>query len=309
MPLIKSMRSEPPMRAPGTKTLLAHIGKGVYAGVVLVTPEIAANWLPNEEVWRSRNAKRVRDYRTQMTNGQWELDGNTIKFNKDEELIDGQHRCSACILSNSDFLTVVIRGNIKQHAMADTGLSRRLSDWLKLKEVSNAAEMASLLRLFRIWTIDGNVGTYHKTKAADSASNEDLMELLEENPGLQSSLAFGRRIAGAIKGYLPATWIANLHYVISLKVNDSEMPTGFFEGLLNTSKLETTDPLFQLWKFLGNRYDESKRGHGSSKDIVTYHAVVIKAWNAWIQGTEIKQLRFKRFGTPIPEPFPEILTG
>jgi hypothetical protein len=64
-----------------------------------VTPELAARWLKNNFRNRSVREDVVSAYARDMANGRWVYTHQGIAFNDRDELIDGQHRLHAVILS------------------------------------------------------------------------------------------------------------------------------------------------------------------------------------------------------------------
>jgi len=67
-------------------------------GTCYVTPETAKEWLThNKDNNRKLMKGRVEQYANDIKAGKWELNGETIKFNKKGDLIDGQHRLQAVV--------------------------------------------------------------------------------------------------------------------------------------------------------------------------------------------------------------------
>lgn len=59
---------------------------------VLVTPELAAEWLNHNTRNREKRPKRIAAYARDMAAGRWRRSGEAIKFAPDGTLLDGQNR-------------------------------------------------------------------------------------------------------------------------------------------------------------------------------------------------------------------------
>ena len=75
-----------------------------------ITPEMASDLLKKNYANRKISKPNYTHYMTDMINGNWQLNGETIKVAIDGELIDGQNRLTACVMSGKSFRTVLITG-------------------------------------------------------------------------------------------------------------------------------------------------------------------------------------------------------
>ena len=76
-----------------------------------VTPLLAKQWMEKDfQGNRKPNKDVVGYYADAMRRGQWQLNGDTIKFDTEGFLLDGQHRLLACIAANTPFDTFVTYG-------------------------------------------------------------------------------------------------------------------------------------------------------------------------------------------------------
>ena len=72
---------------------------------VLITPEIAEAWLTQNNNNRPVSAGVIRKYARDMRADKWLFTGDAIRFDKNKNLIDGQHRLMACIAAETPFRT------------------------------------------------------------------------------------------------------------------------------------------------------------------------------------------------------------
>lgn len=282
---------------------MVGIGDGMYAGVVTITPEMAARALAlTGDLWRSLRERKVEDFAFQMREGAWRTDGSTVRFGKMGELLDGQHRLHAALRAEEPFTTVVVHGDIEQHPMVDTGIPRTLVDWLRHEGHASCSDLAAVIRLHYSWLKEGNV---MRAKQMTAPSYETLLEMFKEHTGLNDSIAFGKKISArqCMRGLMPRSWISHLHYLLVTEGGDEEMATEFWHTVSDDTKQEVTPTLFRM--VMLRMYESTKRS-GVMKVPVLYYALCIKAWNAWITDAPIKNLRYRAFGEN-KEQFPKIL--
>ena len=119
---------------------------GVTCGVETITPTMARNYLENNTRNRKINNQTVKRYAVDMKSGNWKLNGETIVFDVDNVLKQGQHRLLACIKADTPFKTVVVRGvDNDTFDTIDTGHGRNMSDMFSAANIANATELMQVL--------------------------------------------------------------------------------------------------------------------------------------------------------------------
>lgn len=97
----------------------------VYTETVLVTPEIAKQWLKLNTANRPISEGNVASIAWDITHDKWTLTHQGIAFNTSLELIDGQHRLHAVIRANKAVpMRVSYNIDATYHAPIDTGRLR-----------------------------------------------------------------------------------------------------------------------------------------------------------------------------------------
>lgn len=96
-----------------------------------VTPYLAQKWLEKREINRPLRERKVNQYAEDMLNGRWDETAQTISFNMEGKLFDGQHRLSAIVKSGVTVRLLVAR-KVKQSGKYDIGLVRSIPDQLAL---------------------------------------------------------------------------------------------------------------------------------------------------------------------------------
>jgi hypothetical protein len=168
-----------------------------------ITPEKAAELLANNPTNRPIRGNHVAKIARDMKSGDWQVNGDAIRLNGSGELIDGQHRLSACIRSGVPFETLVITGlPVSVRSTIDDGATRKHGDRLAMNghKYGSILSAASKMLIF----IANGTGLVQ-------VSTSEMDRALEKNPGLEASIAK----VGASKAFGSKGTIAAFHYITS----------------------------------------------------------------------------------------------
>src|SRR5690606_35194434 len=155
--------------------------EGVKVGTVLVTPEMAENWLTRSNNIRSLMIPTVRLYAENMEKGQWDFNGETIKFNAKGELIDGQHRLSACVESGKSFLTSVVYG-IESALNVDRNKTRKADQIIHAKGFAiNSKTMSAMINILHAYSHESSKGFVTVGHGKHVLTMHDMVNFAEEN--------------------------------------------------------------------------------------------------------------------------------
>lgn len=118
---------------------------------ILVTPEIAGDWLKKNTFNRSVSMGVVKKYATDMATGKWRLNHQGIAFDNKGTLVDGQHRLLAIIESNVSVPMLVTYGSdrvgideLRVRSKAAIVKFGGLSDWIDSKDIQTANAMIEI---------------------------------------------------------------------------------------------------------------------------------------------------------------------
>ena len=128
-------------------------GRTISISVETVTPEEAKTWLTEtNKKNRHMNKNHVGALSRNMQNGTWRFNGDTICFDENGTLIDGQHRLSAIMTSGISIPMIVIRGldpeTIKTKDMEVK--PRNLGDLLQMDGVQCARQRAAIVTRYMV---------------------------------------------------------------------------------------------------------------------------------------------------------------
>ncbi|MEV8523206.1 hypothetical protein AB0451_03460 [Streptomyces sp. NPDC052000] len=277
--------------------------RGPQYRVIDVTPELAEKWLAQNTHNRNLRENAVDAYARDMQAGNWAENGEAVKFAEGTvlllegpkplyggALLDGQHRLWAVAQAGVTVRMLVVTGLSEgtQETM-DDGRKRTLADALTLRGEQYAVALAAVLRRSLMWTNGQrrNTGAYTPT-------NTECLNFLQAHPEARQSAAIARSLHAATK--LPASVLGLTHWVCSRI--DAEDADWFFEHLGTGAALPQYHPILTLRKKAAEVNDAAGR---VPEDVLL--AFVIKAWNAYRDGSELRLLRFKPGGAT-PEKFP-----
>jgi hypothetical protein len=271
---------------------VATIPTTVYPVHMLITPELAAQWMKHNTFNRPLKHSRVKAYGEDMLAGRWKETGESIKLTPDGTLLDGQNRLQACIEANTPFTSWVMFNVPPESFVAmDSGATRKPTDVLSMAGEKSTFTLSAVLAGVNAYLL-GSVAP-HLSQGAN-ANAQGRLSLLNEFPEIRDSVSMSNQFG------LVRTPIALLHFFGS-KV-DPEGTKDFLEGVRTGAGLATDSPALLFRERLYERRRVSREGLNTTSGY--RFAIGVKALDSYLTGTPRKQLVWK-FPT---ESFPA-LTG
>ena len=280
-----------------------------------INPGQAKKYLEKVIVNRPVSDGKCLEYAISMDEGKWSVNGETIKFDDQGRLFDGQHRLHACVLAEKPFKTYVIRGVSDEMAFAtvDVGRMRTHGDIFHIAGHANQNNASATGHL--IYMLKGGMLTIHGvkqrrfTKDMSSAVVQKLktMPVRASNITKQDLLAFcepiKNRITAAVlfadsvkrNRILPTSMIAACYFLFCEK---SEIDAkAFFVDLFEGAGLSSTDAVYHLReRLIANQVASQKLTRWMTL------ALILKAWGKRREGEKTKTLRLSQ-----DEDFPKII--
>lgn len=249
---------------------------GVFSERATITPALAEVILERNPANRKISEVAVRRYATDMSDGRWQFNGETIIIDKDGMLNDGQHRCHSAILSGASFDTLVAVGVEREsRETLNTGKIRIVADHLQMKGHVDANNLGYAARTY--WQLQ-TFGRTH-TSSDRRPTQAQINETIEDHPGLVESLKYGHKARKARIG--PVGLMAGLK--LWLGERDPSADQKFFQPLVAAIGFAGKyDPAYLLHK----RLVESDRQQESERTLL-----IFKAWNAYRTHAPIRLLK------------------
>lgn len=245
---------------------------------VKVTPELAKRWLGTNQDNRNLSEAHVKKLARDMSNDDFPNIGETIKFDTEGHLIDGQHRLEAVKLSGKTIEFIIIEGVEREHRYRmDKGRPRKVSDQLTMQYRIPSAQMAAAtVRIILMWQIE--VIKSETFKPTDS----EIVEFTVENADLvNQSVRYGMTLRTEI-GALPSPTSALFFLTSQIEAAEALQ---FWESVKTGEGLHKGDPELTLRNAISRLTVK-----GGEKNPKTYMAMVAKAWNARREGRKIQVL-------------------
>lgn len=242
-----------------------------------ITPKKAMEWLKRNVHNRPLGLAHVNRLAGALVAGKWKLNGETIKFNGNGDLIDGQHRLNACVKASVPFESYVVRG--LEHSAFDTidqGKSRSAGDVLARRGEKNYNALAAAVRIVHSIRNTGTVDVGNAIRA------DEVVACLDENPGIRDACDFASKNGSAI---ISRSTVTALLYLFREK--DPIAADLFWSRVLNGEGITSNMPEYRLRARLIENSTSTARLR--IKDIA---GLTIKAWNMVRAGRTVKCLMF-----------------
>lgn len=274
---------------------MADLGKGIQAGIVNITPEQAAKMLERNVRNRNISKRRVVFYAEEIKKGNWMLNGESIRFNDKNQLIDGQHRLSAIIKANVSVEMIVITGlNPEVFKNIDTGRNRNGGDALSIiitdKTGDHARKAGSLITRI-IVSEKSNLLSIHTRSSLNlnssitlASSNTEIVEYYRKNKyEIDEIVEFGLKYQTKTKKIMNLTGLMFAFWQLR-KIN-VDAAEHFYTSIATGENLTNTNPIYHLREKLMSI-------NSSDNKPPSWHipAYIFKAWNAFRKGETMLRL-------------------
>lgn len=245
---------------------------------VRVTPELAKKWLATNEDNRKVSQEWVKKLARDMSNDDFPNVGETLKFDTNGHLIDGQHRLHAVALSGKTIEFFVVEGIERDNRYRmDKVRVRKVSDELTMRYRIPSSQMAAAMaRIVLMWEIE--VIKSETFKPTDS----EIIDFIVTNAELVNpAVRYGMTLRTEI-GALPSPTAAL--YYLTYRIDAAEAMQ-FWESVKTGAGLHKGDPELTLRNSISRLQVK-----GGEKNAKTFMAMITKAWNARREGKKIQVL-------------------
>lgn len=259
--------------------------EGILTGSVMVTPRMAENWLTRVKNVRQLHEPTLLLYKENMLKGQWDFNGETIKFDKDGNLIDGQHRCAAAVASGKSFMTSVVYG-VESAMNIDRGNVRKVDQLIQAEGFAvNPKTMSAMINYLHAYDDEASKGFVTVGHGRHPLTMEDRLAFARDNAmPLNHSISVTDK---ARKLFNTPSLHAALHFVLA-KTAGEALADDFYTKLITGNGLASDDPVYHLRE----RLLKLKREGGKGKSINPYAGLILKGWNYYITGQRIARFQY-----------------
>jgi len=251
-----------------------------------ITPTKAKKWLTelNYEDNRNINERKVAFIARQIVGGHWIVNGATICFDVEGNMIDGQHRLQGCVKSKKPIEAFVVRGlQTAAYTTIDQGWKRSHSQIFSAKGEKWAGCLVSACKF--IWNYESE-GKIIRPRLPE-ISVDEVEVVLEYKPEIRAAVELvmtskcQKLATASVMAY--AAWIF-------LQIND-EKAIDFFNRIGDGVGLAKGSPMLIIRdKLLKGRKDKTS---WNPQEIFSF---LVRAWNAHYRSRKITCLRLTTKG-------------
>lgn len=211
---------------------------------MLVTPELAEQWLEHNDSNRNLKPANVSRFTRDMQRGAWSFIGDPIRLSEPDEngveyLLDGQNRLTSVVASGIPQPFMVFRGLTREtQVVMDSGTSRSVADTLRMAQHNRSSQLAAAARI--IWAI--GLGAERFSSTRDAATNTEIIALLKSNPLIEASLKDIEGVHAKSKLRYPVGTV--MHYFGM--VREPDMTQEFFHRIRSGADMREGDPVLSF---------------------------------------------------------------
>lgn len=259
-----------------TKAPFKRKAKSIESYVITITPEMAAEILAEEYPNRHKSIGTIDAYARRMAENKWKLNGEAVKFDKDGNLIDGQHRLEASVKSGMPFETLVVLGlpGDAQDTMDDPR-RRSVNDQQALRGLNLPASASAAAR----WLLRLRLGSISHAKRA---TNAEVLDVLLKHKSIGESAVLLKDREHIL---LPSIAVV-MHYVGTHLLMLPEKATSFVDVMTSGVPAYEGDPA-HMWrekliraKTIGNGLPAVEQWNGT-----------VHAWNLFTANATVKRFQ------------------
>lgn len=254
------------------------------AQILLVTPEMASDWISHRSYDRNRKISKVivAKYLQDMKAGRWKTTRQGLIFDTQGKIIDGQHRLSA--VANGEMTVafwVYPNESRDTFEVLDQGYKRLPSHLLALPYASAVAAGARYLAVLADedpWSLP----------RFNRVTTPEIFQTVYEWPELSRYVtrAYDVRTATSIT---ISPHLAVLAQAARTELGTPEKIKSWMDGLVSGDNLAADDPRLHLRNRFTRAYHVLR---GNMNRDLNYN-LIAKAWNDYAQGRSMAQLRWR----------------
>lgn len=252
--------------------------RGVTAELTEVDATLAKHWLGTQEFNRNLRRGAVTAMAGDMLAGRWKFDGAPIRFDQHGHLIDGQHRLSAVIESNTSQEFLVIDGiSAEAQIIMDSGAKRTAADQFHMTQHSNSTARAAAIRLL-LRVADGSILGNNRAVTTMEVVGFNNTHQHEMDLALSLSLPTRRMVQSTMAVSTSAAYLA-----LNSRL---EAARDFFGAVTSGANLPPGSPILALIQGINGR--KARQVKMSQCEELYYW---VQAFNKWRGGKSLLKLQ------------------
>lgn len=253
------------------------------AALMTITPAIASDWLNRNTRNRPLKKTLVQRIAREISEGRWQMNGDTIRLSDDGTLLDGQHRLHAIVAAGKSVESLVAF-NIPSDSFLTIDTTRAVrngGDLLALEGKKNAIATAATAKLAYAWKRTGNP---FNSNANVSPSAGQIRDFVEAHPSICDATSWIHGQGASLTNLMQCSRMCFAMW--RFQERDEDKAKEFFRQLRDGAGLDENSPVLAL----RNRLIQEKIG--KTRMLPEYQlALMFKAWRLFREGKQTKALR------------------
>lgn len=261
--------------------------KNVFSQVRTITPAMAEEMLKKNTQNRPLNQNYAQLYAKDMKAGNWKLNGEPIIFDDNGNLIDGQHRLMAVVIAGVPVDMLVVYGvGSDSFETIDSGKKRTAADAFSLSGITNPFVMSGIISVYL--SIAKSVST-NESLAKRCVTTSGVLDEYNRSPRFWEDIKKDTYAVQAT-GINLITRVklgAYMAYLIRDRNHSPQEVIEYFSQVCGRAACvsPSTQTVFNI--LAKNKMSKSKL----PKPYLEY--AIIKGWNSFINGKNIKHIPYK----------------
>jgi len=260
-------------------------------GWYAITPGDAQKFLDEQNANRPLNEVKAQRIASDIVTGRWRSNGETLIFDANGKLIDGQTRLRGCVIANKAIEAYCVFGvPYKYFPSLDQGRARSSGDLAALMGFTNGRAVAAVASRAILYA-EGKAG--HITNRGLICNDRYESYLSKHRERIIDAITIARKHDKGLVGVAPASDVAFVVYMVA-DAHRAEV-IDFVERLATGVNLKKGDALL-LFR------ERMRAIEGSRHQLTPGHklALLIKTWNAFLLDRPVGVLRWNQAVEPFP---------
>lgn len=300
---------------------------GLWTCSTTLTPEMAQACLDSNDINRNIRDTRVEMMVNQMEAGRWEANGSTMSITDTKKMSDGQHRCTACVLSGVSVPIVMVYGvkeRIETLSTIDQGDGRKVHDIIQIAGMDAPDGKVIAVSNILCEITDGvDISVSDRPAKAEFA----MKHAQEIHPWISWAYSLSKQSAPVMVGKrrisgvrsVGATALATLALHLYREGADSDVIQEFYQGVIDPWSLsgatmrEMTENRRILLEAVHRRTRQvplnRSTGGRSIKPLMTEFAIHVTSYNRYVLNEKVHMIRPGKDSYRYLSDLPPVVTG
>lgn len=272
------------------KTVLDQLKKEIKFEIVEVTPEMAEKYLATSKGNRNLKKDTVTGLVAELQAGKWCVNGETIVFDENNNLLDGHHRLEAIHKSGISAICIFVKG-IKRATWTtmDSGTARSLGDVFKIEGIPSYSIVSTGVAgvLAKINTETSGVNTLGNGNMLKRSGNsrKDALDFYYRNAEVfQVMAALAQRVYKKLPCFRAKEVMVLSCYLVIIKQYSIKQVSEFWNLVIDGGTMFAT-----MRSIFMNDSQEIRYKKMSTDSRYSYIATI---WNYYIQKKYVKKVRY-----------------